>query len=57
MSKFLITIKTYIDISITEQTLAIEEPNYKETLEFFNKYEFNSLLNLLERDISIMHLE
>ena len=55
MSKFLITIKTDIDISITEQTLAIEEPNYKETLEVFNKYEFNSLLKLLESDISIIH--
>lgn len=55
MSKFLITIKTDIEIDIDEQTLAISKPNLKETLEVFNKYEFSSLLKLLETDMEVSH--
>ncbi len=57
LSKFLITIKTDIQIDIDEKTLAIEEPNLKEAIEVFNKYEFSSLLKLLETDMNIIHSE
>ncbi|MBR5856945.1 MAG: hypothetical protein IKY70_06710, partial [Bacteroidales bacterium] len=47
MSRFLITIKTDINLPLTLQNIELKEFNYKDVLSIFNKYEFNSLRKLL----------
>lgn len=47
LSKALVTIKTDVDIETSEDDLRIEDPDIAKISELFNKYEFNSLRNLL----------
>jgi DNA polymerase I len=47
MSRFLVTIKTDIELNFTEEDLRVEICNSERCRELFSKYEFNSLLQLL----------
>ncbi len=47
MSRFLITIKTDIELPLQLENIELRQFNYGDVLSIFNKYEFNSLRKLL----------
>ena len=51
MSRFLITIKTDIDLPLNLQNIELKSFDYSSVLQIFNKYEFNSLRKLLPASI------
>lgn len=53
MSRFLVTIKTDIELPITENDIKIAQPSFERIGEVFNKFEFSSLKKLLPNHISL----
>lgn len=52
MSRFLVTIKTDIELPVKAEDVAIKGADFKELDRVFNRYEFNSLRKLLPDDFS-----
>lgn len=53
MSRFLVTIKTDIELPLTPESIKVQQPDMIKLSEVFNKYEFNSLKKFLPNNITL----